>query len=150
MARILIVDDTADMRQLLSSILVEEGHQVVVAADGVKALEMMQLHPPDLVVLDVMMPTKDGYTVLRDMKAMGLREMVKVLLLTAKNSEHDWLRGYKLGADHYLTKPFELDELVEAVEFVLATSKDALRERREQELGKAQLLARLESLFEGP
>ena len=149
MARILVVDDSADMRQLLSSILVEEGHHVVVANDGVKALEMMQIHPPDLVLLDLMMPVKDGFSVLKDMKALNLHN-VKIIVLTAKNSERDWLRGYKLGADHYLTKPFDLNELVDAISFVLITSKEMLRIRREQELDKAQLLARLESLFEGP
>ncbi len=148
MARILVVDDDADIRRLLTSILVEDGHKVVVASDGEMALEVIRNEAPDLIVLDVMMPRVDGYMVLKQMKALGLRESSRVIMLTAKTSEHDWERGYKLGADHYLTKPFDMDELTEAVGRVLTMTKEQLRLKREQELGKAQLLSKLESLFE--
>lgn len=147
MSRILVVDDSADIRNLLRDILGQEEHEVIAAKDGAQALEIMLLKPPDLVLLDVMMPVKDGFSVLKDMKARGLAD-IKVIVLTAKSSESDWLRGYKLGADHYLTKPFELDELLDAVAFVLTTPKSMLRIRREKEVHKAQLLARLESTFD--
>lgn len=147
MARILIVDDSADIRQLLSAILVEEGHKVVVAPDGQKALELMEADPPDLLILDIMMPVLDGYGVLKEIKRNGLRNDVRILILTAKASESDWVRGYKMGADQYLTKPFGSDELLAAIEGMLTLTKDQLKRRTEDELAKAQLLSRLESIF---
>jgi DNA-binding response OmpR family regulator len=147
MARILIADDSAEIRQLLSAILAEEGHKVVVASDGQKALDIMQNDPPDLLILDIMMPTVDGYGVLKEMKKSGLRNEVKILVLTAKASESDWVRGYKMGADHYLTKPFGSDEIVAAIEGLLTRTKEQLKTRTEEELNKAQLLSRLESIF---
>lgn len=148
MGRILITDDNADIRHLLSAMLEEEGHEVTIADDGGSALEMMQIDEPDLLVLDIMMPRMDGYSVLSEMQETGQLERVKVLMLTAKTSESDWVRGYKLGADSYLTKPFAAEELVETIERLLATPKQELAKAREAELDKAQLLSRLESIFQ--
>ena len=148
MARILITDDSADIRQLLSALMVEEGHKVLVASDGMKALEVIDTELPDLMILDVMMPNLDGYGVLREMNERNVTSDVKILILTAKTAEADWVRGYKLGADQYLTKPFGSDELIESVNDLLATSKDDLRKRTEEELDRAQILSRLESIFQ--
>ena len=109
---------------------------------------MVKTHQPDLVVLDVMMPKMDGFMVLKQMRVAGLRESTRVLLLTAKASESDWVRGYKLGADSYLTKPFDPDELMNSVNELFTMTKDRLRERREEELHRAQMLSRLESIFQ--
>ena len=148
MARILIAEDNAEIRALVSSILIEEGHKVSVAQNGQQALDMMIEDAPDVLVLDIMMPQMDGYTVLKELKTSGIRDTMKILVLTAKTSESDWVRGYKLGADAYVTKPFDIDELTNHVEELLAMTKDQLRVRREQELDKAQLLSRLESIFD--
>jgi DNA-binding response OmpR family regulator len=148
MARILVVDDEPDIRRLLEVILSEEGHKVVCADDGEKALEAIAEQPPDLLVLDVMMPRKDGFMVLKEMKSAGVREATKVLVLTARTAEIDWLRGYKLGADQYLTKPFDNEALVAAIETLLSMTKEQLRARRQQELDRAHLLSRLESIFQ--
>jgi DNA-binding response OmpR family regulator len=148
MARILVVDDEPDIRRLVQVILADAGHDVVCVGDGNAALDAVSREHPDLVVLDVMMPKKDGFMVLKDMRATGVRDSTRVLLLTARTAEVDWLRGYKLGADLYLTKPFENEELVEAVETLLGMSEDELRVRRQQELDRAQLLSRLEALFQ--
>lgn len=148
MARILITDDSADIRQLLSALMVEEGHKVLVASDGTKALEVMDSELPDLMILDIMMPNLDGYGVLREMNTRDVTKDVKVLILTAKTAEADWVRGYKLGADQYLTKPFGSDELIAAVDELLSTTKDDLRKKTEEELDRAQLLSRLESIFQ--
>jgi DNA-binding response OmpR family regulator len=148
MARVLITDDTADIRHLLSALLVDEGHKVVVANDGAKALEVMRTEAPDLLVLDIMMPHVDGYGVLSAMKDSGLIDDVKVLILTAKSSEADWVRGYKMGADRYITKPFDGEEFLTSVKDLLGTSKDDLRALTSQELDKAQLLSRLETVFQ--
>ena len=148
MARILIAEDNAEIRTLVSSILVEEGHKVGVAQNGQQALDMMIDDPPDVLVLDIMMPQMDGYTVLKELKSSGIKETMKILILTAKTSESDWVRGYKLGADSYLTKPFDTDELINGIEDLLSSTKEQLRVRREAELDKAQLLSRLESIFD--
>ncbi len=148
MARILIAEDNAEIRALVSSILVEEGHKVGVAQNGQQALDMMMEDAPDVLVLDIMMPQMDGYTVLKELKSSGIKDTMKIMLLTAKTSESDWVRGYKLGADTYLTKPFDTDELINGIEDLLASTKEQLRLRREQELDKAQLLSRLESIFD--
>ena len=147
MAKILVADDSSDIRHLLSAILVEEGHSVTTASDGAKAVEMMAEEAPELLVLDVMMPRLDGYGVLTSMQETGLLSEVKVLILTAKTSEADWARGYKLGADQYLTKPFGSDELLQSVTNLLETSKADLKVKTEEELDRAQLLSRLESIF---
>ena len=149
MARILIAEDNAEIRALVSSILVEEGHKVGVAQNGQQALDMMMEDAPDVLVLDIMMPQMDGYTVLKELKSSGIKDTMKIMLLTAKTSESDWVRGYKLGADSYLTKPFDTDELINGIEDLLDSTKEQLRMRREQELDKAQLLSRLESIFDG-
>ena len=148
MARILIVDDNADIRRLIATILGPTGHELFQAEDGERALQMVKTHQPDLVVLDVMMPKMDGFMVLKQMRVAGLRESTRVLLLTAKASESDWVRGYKLGADSYLTKPFDPDELMNSVNELFTMTKDRLRERREEELHRAQMLSRLESIFQ--
>lgn len=148
MARILIAEDNAEIRTLVSSILVEEGHKVGVAQNGQQALDMMTDDPPDVLVLDIMMPQMDGYTVLKELKSSGIKEQMKILILTAKTSESDWVRGYKLGADSYLTKPFDTDELINGIDDLLSSTKEQLRVRREAELDKAQLLSRLESIFD--
>ena len=148
MARILLVDDSADIRHLLGTILKDEGHDVAVASDGVQAIEAIKNHAPDLMILDIMMPRMDGYGVLKEMRDGGIKEDVKILVLTAKAAEADWVRGYKLGADDYLTKPFGADELVEAVNTLLKMDTATMRKRSEQELDKAQLLSRLESMFQ--
>jgi DNA-binding response OmpR family regulator len=149
MARIFIVDDDTDIRQLVAYELVDEGHEVSVAKDGAEALEVLLESSLDLVVLDIMMPRVDGFEVLQRLNEAAARDDVKVLILTAKGSERDWEQGFALGADMYMTKPFDPEELIEAVRELLAASREELAERREQELDRAHLLSQLESLF-GP
>jgi DNA-binding response OmpR family regulator len=146
-AHILVVDDDPDIRRLVSTIL-EGEHKVDTAEDGQRALEALSSGLPDLVVLDVMMPLMDGFMVLKQMRVNGLRESTRVLMLTARTAESDWVRGFKLGADGYLTKPFDPDELIGAVGDLLNMSKEQLRGRREEELARAQMLSRLEAIFQ--
>jgi DNA-binding response OmpR family regulator len=148
MASILVVDDDPDIRRLLAVLLQGVGHEVQAAPDGDKALEMISSHEPDLIVLDVMMPKKDGYTVLKEMRSSGVRESTKVLVLTARSAESDWLRGYKLGADQYLTKPFDTEEFISIVDELLGMSQEQLKVRRLAELDRAQLLSKLEAMFD--
>jgi DNA-binding response OmpR family regulator len=147
-ARILVVDDDDDVRQLVAGVLSEEGHKVQLAAGGSSALEAMRLDAPDVLILDIMMPEVDGYTVLKTMNEEGMKKRTKVLVLTAKTAENDWVRGYRSGADTYLTKPFTISELVDALNDLLRATSEQLRKRRAEEIEKARLLSRLESTFD--
>ena len=146
-ARILVADDDPDLRALLCGILIDEGHKVAAAPDGRRALESILNDPPDLVMLDVMMPHMDGFAVLRGMAEAGISN-VKVLMVTARSAETDWAEGFRLGADHYVTKPFDPAELSEAVITVLTSTKGELAGQREHELDKAEMLSQLETLFD--
>jgi two-component system, OmpR family, response regulator MprA len=119
-ARILIVDDEPAVRESLSSSLQFEGYRVAEAADGVMALERVEADRPDLVVLDVLMPRMDGLTTCRRLRALGAT--MPVLMLTARDMVGDRVTGLDAGADDYLAKPFELDELLARVRALLRRS----------------------------
>ena len=147
MARILIADDDADIRQLVIYSLADEGHEVSVAKDGKETIDHFATGSPDLLILDIMMPEMDGYDVLRALDEQDARGATKILVLTAKGSEHDWKLGYDLGADRYMTKPFDPEELVATANELLSASQEELDARREQEQDRANLLSQLESIF---
>jgi DNA-binding response OmpR family regulator len=147
MARILIADDDPDIRHLVIYTLADEGHEVSVAKDGQEALDHIVASPPDLVLLDIMMPELDGYDVLRALEERELSDATKILVLTAKGSERDWKLGYDLGADRYMTKPFDPDELLEVVAEMLTSSPEDLAKKTEEEKDRANLLSQLESIF---
>lgn len=147
MARILIADDDADIRQLVIYALADEGHEVSAAKNGQEALDHVVQAPPDLMLLDIMMPEMDGYDVLRSLDEKGIRGVTKILVLTAKGSERDWKLGYDLGADRYMTKPFDPDELLRTVDDMLTASNEELEAKREEEQDRANLLSQLESIF---
>src|SRR5690348_6650575 len=119
-ARILIVDDEPAVREALAGSLEFEGYQVGEAADGVMALEQVDRRPPDLVVLDVLMPRLDGLTTCRRLRARGAT--MPVLMLTARDMVGDRVTGLDAGADDYLAKPFELDELLARIRALLRRS----------------------------
>ncbi|QFG21409.1 response regulator transcription factor [Actinomadura sp. WMMB 499] len=120
-ARILIVDDEPAVRDALAGSLEFEGYRTVAAADGVAALAAVARERPDLVVLDVLMPRMDGLTACRRLRALG--EPVPVLMLTARDMVGDRVTGLDAGADDYLAKPFELDELLARVRALLRRSR---------------------------
>lgn len=113
---ILIVDDEARMRRFIRMNLELENYQVVEADNGVKALEQIRQHTPDLVIMDVMMPEMDGFETLRLLREIST---VPVILLTVKGDEEDKIQGLALGADDYVTKPFSPRELNSRVAAVL-------------------------------
>lgn len=123
--QVLIVDDEPAVRESLTSSLVFEGYEVREAADGVAALEQVEREMPDLVLLDVLMPRMDGLTACRRLRAQG--EMVPVLMLTARDMVGDRVTGLDAGADDYLVKPFELDELLARIRALLRRSALAPR-----------------------
>jgi DNA-binding response OmpR family regulator len=123
MPRILIVEDNADLAFGLRNNLEIEGYDVQVAHDGAAGLADFRAAPPDLVVLDLMLPSMDGYRVLHEIRTSGAS--VPVLLLTAKTEEADKVRGLRLGADDYVTKPFGLLELLARIEALLRRTRAA-------------------------
>ena len=117
MADILLAEDDADVRKWVAVALESEGHSVRVAPDGEAALEAFRARRPDLLVLDVMMPRKDGLEVCRAVRAGD--PALPVLMLTARNTEKDKLAGFGVGADDYVTKPFSMGELFARVAALL-------------------------------
>lgn len=149
MARILIAEDDSDVRRLVALALEGEGHEVTMSADGIEALHAMAEGLPDLLLLDVMMPNLDGYGVLDHMASSGMKDHVRVMMVTAKGSERDAKRGLERGCDAYMTKPFDVIELLEKVAEMCSMSMGDLRAERMRELDKTRLLSQLESLLEG-
>jgi two-component system OmpR family response regulator len=116
-ARLLVVDDEPNIRELLSASLRYAGFDVATAADGQEALRAARASRPDLLVLDVMMPGVDGFDVVRRMRGEGLQ--FPVLFLTARDSTDDKITGLTLGGDDYVTKPFSLEEVVARIRAIL-------------------------------
>ncbi|HQZ04456.1 MAG: response regulator [Rhodoferax sp.] len=114
--RVLIVEDEANIVESVSFILRREGLEVSSVADGDAALERLRGgHPPALVILDVMLPRRNGFEVLRALKSDARLSAIPVIMLTAKAQPHDRARADEAGADAYITKPFSNRDLVEQV-----------------------------------
>ena len=122
MARVLVVDDDDVIRGLLELNLQLEGHEVVTAADGQDALDQVAADPPQLIVLDVMMPTVNGLQVAERLKADPSTRGIPIILLSARAMETDVRSGMEIGVDQYVTKPFDPIDLMELVERLLDTA----------------------------
>jgi len=114
--KILVVDDEPGITELLDSYLAKEGYSVVTAADGEAALSAAEREQPDLILLDLMLPKKNGYEVCREIRA---KSNIPIIMLTARDEEPDKIVGLELGADDYITKPFSPREVVARVRAVL-------------------------------
>ena len=123
MARILIAEDEKQIADMIAFKLTNSGHQIIRAQDGEQALQLALKDPPDLIMLDAMMPGLSGFEVLRRLKAEPALRSVPVIMVTAKGHERDVLNGLRGGAADYVVKPFSLKELAARVE--LALSKEA-------------------------
>jgi two-component system, OmpR family, phosphate regulon response regulator PhoB len=120
MARILLAEDEKQIADMIAFKLTNSGHQVMRAADGEQALRMALSDPPDLIMLDAMMPVLIGFEVLRRLKADETVRAVPVIMVTAKGHERDVLSGLRGGAVDYVVKPFSLKELAARVELALS------------------------------
>lgn len=118
--KIIIVEDDPHIRLGVVEALAAEGYEVVECSDGAQALPLIRQTTPDLVILDVMLPRKNGFDICRDLRAA--KNPVPVLMLTAKSQEIDKVIGLELGADDYVTKPFSLRELLARVQALLRRS----------------------------
>jgi twitching motility two-component system response regulator PilH len=113
---ILVVDDSPSERALLSQTLQRAGYEVLTAQDGDTALQMARSHPLALILLDIMMPGKNGFQVCRQLKADERTKHVPVVIVSARDQPPDKFWGLRQGADEYLTKPFDPGRLVEVVQ----------------------------------
>jgi DNA-binding response OmpR family regulator len=121
-ARILLVEDNEELAAGIRHNLELEGYRVSWAGDGMSGLEAARAEPPDLLILDIMLPELDGFDVLHTLRQEGFVQ--PVLLLTARGEEADKVRGFRLDADQYVTKPFGLLELLERIRSILRRSKE--------------------------
>ena len=117
--RALIVEDDGNIAELLRLYLGKDGFETMIAADGGKAGSMFDLFQPDVVLLDIMLPVKDGWQVCRDIRQ---KSSVPIIMLTAKGELNDKVSGLEMGADDYVTKPFEVKELLARVHAVMRRS----------------------------
>jgi two-component system response regulator MprA len=121
--RVLVVDDEPDVREAIETALELEGHRTATAVDGLDALKLLSQGEFDAIILDVLMPNLDGFEVCRRLRIQGNR--TPILILTARDSEEDTIRGLDLGADDYLVKPFALGELLARVRALLRRNRPA-------------------------
>ena len=144
LGRVLVVDDEEGIRVLCRVNLELGGYEVIEAADGVEALEMARSKRPDLIFLDVMMPRMDGWEVLEHLKEEAATSSIPVVLLTARTSEEDQIRGWGEGILEYLSKPFNPQRLVEWAEQAM-TPRDSgdEDERRRRAVEQLRLLKEL-------
>ncbi|MFQ6055215.1 MAG: response regulator, partial [Methanosarcinales archaeon] len=117
--KILVVDDELDTLIPLRMALEAENYAVVEAQDGLEALEKVYSENPDLILLDIMLPRMDGYEVCQKLKADEKTNFIPIIMLTAKGEIQDKIEGIDIGADDYVTKPFNLDELKARIKMVL-------------------------------
>lgn len=114
--KILVIEDECSIRNIISSYLVKNGYDIIEAEDGLEALAVIKTQSIDLIVLDIMIPHIDGFTVCKFIRECS---MVPIIMLTAKTSEDDKLKGYELGADDYITKPFSPKVLIAKIKALL-------------------------------
>jgi CheY-like chemotaxis protein len=135
---VLVADDDAWILRMVATVLEKRGYSVETAVDGEDALTRALAHPPDLLITDVMMPKMDGWSLVRQLRSHAELAMLPVIFLTALSSEDDRIRGFRLGADDYVTKPFRFEELDLRVAKTLRRSQATAAETRDQ-LGSSSL-----------
>lgn len=126
MTRILIVDDDQDIARILRFRLQKKGFDCVLASNGLEALDKIDTHHPDLVLLDVMMPKMDGFTTCREIRRRNAWSRIPVIMLTAKGDTMDKVSGINEGADDYIVKPFEFDELLARIHMIVRRTTETM------------------------
>ena len=121
MVNILVVEDDKHTRKLLETILKREGYSVFKAEDGVKALEVLEDHHIDLIILDIMMPNMDGYEFAKELRDSGC--IIPILMATAKHLPEDKKKGFIVGTDDYMTKPIDIEEMLLRIKALLRRSQ---------------------------
>src|SRR6266478_1062545 len=147
MERVLIVDDDPDIQKLVSYNLGQAGFEVTTAGTGRNALEAVQKHPPDLIILDLMLPDVDGMEVCRTLRQRDSSRRIPIIMLTARTQEVDRVVGFELGADDYVMKPFSPRELVLRVKSIFRRMGEEPNDVLQ--VGKIQLLPQRRQLLIG-
>ncbi|MBI4743883.1 MAG: response regulator [Actinobacteria bacterium] len=124
MAKILVVDDSPTILDVVTSVLIQEGYEVITAADGLEGLNKARSEKPDLIILDVMLPKMQGYQVCRLLKFDENYKEIPILMYTSRDQEDHKITGLKTGADDYLIKPIEQERLVALVREHLEKKKE--------------------------
>jgi len=137
-SRVLVVEDTREYAEALERTLQLEGHEVLLAGRAIEALARARAEPPDLVVLDLGLPDKDGYHVLRELRERGVD--APVLILSARSLEADKVEGFRLGADDYVTKPFGALELLARISALLRRARRAAPATESAAAGAVRML----------
>jgi DNA-binding response OmpR family regulator len=132
---VLVADDDAWILRMVATVLEKRGYSVDTAVDGEEAYSRALARPPDLLITDVMMPKMDGWSLVRQLRSQPELAMLPVIFLTALSSEDDRIRGFRLGADDYVTKPFRFEELDLRVAKTLRRTQQTVQETREQLTG---------------
>lgn len=143
----MVVEDERTIQVLIQDLLEMWGHDVQGASTGDQAIELLSQNEYDLVVLDIMLGAVSGYDVLDAMSRLGVRERTRVVVVTGRATEWDYLLGWMRGADEYLPKPFDPVRLKQVLEELLSATPEALSARRRTELEKSQMLFKLEASF---
>jgi len=147
MARVMVVEDEPIVQVVLQDLLEMWGHDVQAASSGDQAISLLSSNEYDLIVLDIMLGAVSGYDVLDEMSRLGVRERTRVVVVTGRATEWDYLLGWMRGADEYLPKPFDPVKLKIVMEEMLSFSPAELAERRRAEMEKSQMLLKLENSF---
>ena len=129
---VLVADDDAWILRMVVTVLEKRGYSVETAVDGEEAMERAQARPPDLLITDVMMPKMDGWALVRTLRSRPELAMMPVIFLTALSSDDDRIRGFRLGADDYVTKPFRFEELDLRVAKTLKRTQAMVQDTRDQ------------------
>ena len=132
---VLVADDDAWILRMVATVLEKRGYSVDTAVDGDDALKRALARAPDLLITDVMMPKMDGWSLVRQLRSHAELAMLPVIFLTALSSEDDRIRGFRLGADDYVTKPFRFEELDLRVAKTLRRTAQAMQDTRDQLAG---------------
>ncbi|MDX2306101.1 MAG: response regulator [Microscillaceae bacterium] len=119
MKKVLIVDDEPNILMSLEFLMKKQGYKVFIARDGHEALDIIRQETPDLIILDIMMPEVDGYEVCRHIRESNEFSQTRIVFLSAKSKSSEIEKGYQIGADLYITKPFSTRNLVKSIQELL-------------------------------
>ena len=126
--KVLVVEDDEVIRKVLRLQLGKWGYRVVEAEDGVAAILKLGKEDFDLIICDIMMPKKDGWELIKEVRLSPKTKDIPVIVLTAKNKDSDMFKGYDLGANYYITKPFTRAQLLQGIQMILSKDPNAIGE----------------------
>lgn len=120
---VMVVDDEVDVLRLVRLSLLREGYQVITARDGAEAIDKMRHQVPDAMIVDVMMPNIDGFSLLKEVRSDDRHKKTPVIILTQKSEYQSMREAYNTGADYYITKPFRIVQVIDGLRMVLAQAE---------------------------